>query len=386
MDAFNTTEFGIGGSWLAEYTLTAIGAGLVVFDGTGRATQWDQHGPRLLGVTEEQLAGRALHDADIGTEWQHGARITSDDDPVLAVLESGESACGRIIRVVDLEGAVTWRSLNLVPVFGIDRAPRAVLASVTDMTAVIEARTANTSWHLALRAIVRAGVGATVLIDRSGEILECNDQLLELTGRTELELLSCRFTDVCDVDVDWLWTELEDADDEGVQGPTWLLRSNGHEMSVRGRFSLLDHPALGRVAMAQLLPPGDSGGCPSGRSTCGAAFERSIVPMLVVTDAGLVVDANPAAANELGGARSQLAGEPAVVRLPGLDPSALRQAIGNASLAREPVTAGTCRVAGDDMQVFVSSLPDMPELFLVQLLTSVSSRPSTRPPEGRPVA
>lgn len=384
MDAFHSIEFAIGGSWLAEYTLRAVGAGVVVFDATGCATQWDESGPRLLGVSDRQLAGRALHDEVIGAEWLHGWRVTPDDDPVLGVLVSGETTSGHLIRVTDTDGVAAWRSLTLLPVFGVDRAPRAVLASIVDATAATEARSATTSWHLALRAMMRAGVAATVLLDRHGEILECNDQLYELTGRTELELLACRFTDVCDVDVDWLWNELDAADDSGVHGPTWLLRAGRDEIAVHGWFSVLDHPDLGRVAMAQLLPPSGADDRPVQPTPGGAAFERSLVPMLVVTDMGVVVDANPAAETEIGMARAHLAGEPVLVGLVGLERQALHQAIGDAELLRDAVEAGSCTVGEDLRTVFVSSMPGMPGLFLIQLPATVLDHSAARP-ESRPV-
>lgn len=381
MDAFHGTDFGIGGAWLAEYTLRSIGAGVIVFDAAGHASQWDGDGPRLLGVPAHELAGRALHDELIGAEWLHGGRVTRDDDPVLDVLASGETACGHTIRVTETDGAVAWRSLTLLPIFGIDRTPRAVLVSIVDATETTRARATTTSWHLALRAMMNANVAATVLLDRRGDVLECNDQLYELTGRTEIELLDCRFTDVCDVDVEWLWNELDAADDAGIQGPTWLLRADRGEIAVHGRFSVLDHPDHGRVAMAQLLPPTDDR--PTPQSTAGAAFERSLIPMLVVTDTAVVVDANPAAETELGVVRAELAGEPVVARLVGLEPQALHQALG-ADLPRNAVEAGRCTIGSDDRSVFVSSMPGPQGLFLIQLLATTTDRRAVRP-EHRPV-
>ncbi len=392
MDAVHTTtEFGIGGAWLAEYTLAAIGAGVVLFDAGGQAAQWDRTAPALLGVTEQELAGRALHDDAIATIWQHGARVSADDDPVAAVLESGETSSGLTIGVPGPSGSHVWRSLSLLPVFGVDHRPRAVLASFVDVSATIDSRSTSTAWHLAMRSMMQAGLPAILLVNRRGEILEWNEQVLRLTDRTEVELLGCRFADVCDVDVEWLWTELDASDNGGVEGMTWVLHRLDREIAVHGRFSSFEHPELGTVAMAQLLAPSSVEPTEQGSQTAtgSAIFERSLVAMLMITDTGTIVDANPRAASVLRRPRSALVGDSALAHFDGVAAQDLHQAIAHAKVNPEPIAAGRCAAGsigerGDEMTVFVSSTSmDAPTpLLLVQLLGTVGHHVPPVPPFG----
>lgn len=375
MDAIHTTtDFGVAGAWLAEYTLASVGAGIVLFDACGHVTQWDRAASELLGIREQDFAGRTLHDDAIAAFWHDRSRLTADDDPVAAVLSSGETTAGLTIGVGGDDRPIRWFALNLLPVFGVDHTPRAVFASLVDVTTTVDARSSAGAWHLALRSVMHASVAAVVLIDRGGDILEWNEQVLELTGRNEVDLLTAKFAEVCDVDVEWLWRELERAEPAGVEGITFVTHRLDRELAVHGRFSVVEHPEYGRVVMAQLLPPG--AGEPTRADERPAAafdvFERSVLPMLVVTEAGTIVDANPAAAALLERTRTSLVGDAAVRHLAGLASEDLGTAIATARVRPAPVTAGRCvdrRAPGRQLAVTVSTtLCDAPgALLLVQL-------------------
>jgi PAS domain-containing protein len=387
MDAIHaTTDFGIGGAWLAEYTLASIGAGTVLFDASGCVTQWDRSAADLLGVREQELAGSALH--MLGACWQDHSDVGPQDDPVTAVLRTGDTSSGLVIGVPTGDrGTVRWLTLNLLPVFGVDHAPRAVFASMVDTTAAIEARSTAASWHLAMRSMMRAALAAVVLLDRDGDVLEWNESILSLTDRTEVDLIGARFTDICDVDVEWLWRELDTADAGGVEGVTFVRHRLDREIAVHGRFSAIDHPEYGQIAMAQLLPPPEAGSDSRDGVTGGAAlvFEHSVVPMLMVTDAGTIVDANPAAASWLECTRTSLVGDPVICHLKGVTTDDLHAAINEAKLRPVPVTAGRCvdrrPRGGRGASVVVSTtVSDSPgSLLLIQLLDASEPAPSSAP-------
>lgn len=390
MDAIHTTtDFGIAGPWLAEYTLTAVGAGVVLFDANGRIVQWDRHASELLGVSEQDLAGRALHDDAIGAFWHDRSRLTPADDPVADVLTSGVTTSGLTIGVAAAKQPATrWLTLNLLPVFGVDHAPRAVFASLVDGTATVEARSDTTAWHMALRSVTRSAIAAVILLDRHGEILEWNEQVISLSGLNEIDLISAKFSDVCDVDVDWLWRELDDADAGGVEGVTFVAHRLDREIAVHGRFSVLDHPEYGQVAMAQLLPPRE-GTAEAQPDTGVNVFERSVVPMLVLTDSGTIVDANPAAVALLERTRTTLIGDPAICHLGGLASDDLHRAIADAKVLPVPIDAGRCvdrRATGRDLSVMVSTtMSDSPSaLLLVQLIGGLTPQVRDEHPSAPP--
>lgn len=376
MDAVHaTTDFGVAGAWLAEYTLASVGAGVVLFDAGGHITQWDHTASDVLGIREQDLAGRTLHDDAIAACWPDGSPLTAADDPVAGVLSSGETASGLTIGVADGARPTRWFTLNLLPIFGVDHVPRAVLGSLVDVTATVDARSSAGAWQLALRTVTQASMAAVVLLDRSGDVLEWNERVLELTGRNEVDLLAARFADVCDVDVDWLWRELDAAETTGVEGVTFVTSGLGHELAVHGRFSVVEHPHYGQVVMAQLLPP-DLGELRLDEDRPAPVFdmfERSVLPMLVLTESGAIVDANPAATALLERSRTSLVGDPAICHLGGLSSDDLRAAIATARTQAAPVTAGRCadrRVRDGELSVVVSTtMSDAPgALLLVQLL------------------
>lgn len=388
---YSTTDFGIAGAWLAEYTLGALGARVVLFDGQGRLSQWDRTAPVLLGLSERELGGRTLHDDRIAAVWRDGSRVTAQDDPVAAVLRTGETSIDVTIGLRS-SGSTTWHSVTLLPIFGVDHRPRAVLASFVEVTERVTVRTSHASWHLALRAMLQTALPAIILTDRDGQMLEWNDQVPELTDRTDVELLGCHFADVCDVDVNWLWAHLDAADGACIDGMTWLLRRRGGEIPVQGRFTAIDHPELGRVAMAQLLPPVDSAPLHDDPRAIGTAvFERSLVPMVLITASGTIVDANPAAATLLQRPRQLLIGCDALDHLDGIEREQFRRAIALAAAGPRAVSAGRCTGPGaprPEVTVVVSATSvDAPSRrLLVQLVDDAGADlADVHPLGGRPV-
>jgi PAS domain S-box-containing protein len=413
-----STDFGIGGAWLAEYTLTALGAGIVLFDAAGHATQWSSVAPGLLGLDDETLAGRALHDPALAAVWTDRRPLDDQDDPVQTVLRTGEPLVDVVIGVPDpaaraadattpptgprrdaptvdaaersparrhararaaseRETALRWRSLCLLPVFGVDHRPRAVLASVVDVTDAVDVRGVVARWQLMARSLLADAITATVVVDRSGTIVEWNPRAVELVDRGEADLIGCPLADLCDIDVEWIWEQVRQAPNGIVEGTTWAVRRLGPEVEVFGRFSLADWPDLGEVVVAQLLDP--SGYVEDGavrRAAVGTGvFEHAVLPMLLITEYGMIVDANHRAAGLLGCGRPDMTGGLALQHLHGLTWERLRSRIAEAKANVTTVEVGTFTARGDDgatieVAAYVSPLCDdgPSPLLLLQLV------------------
>lgn len=367
-----STDFGVGGAWLAEYTLTALDAGIVIFDANGRATQWNERAATLLGVTEEGLAGHALGDADLALVDADRLPLNVATDPVRRVLRSGEPAPASRIGLRSGTSDVVWRTLSLLPVFGPDRKPRAVLATLTP--SVASGPASSTEWQLTARSILRSSITASLVVDRRGIVIEWNERFLELTGRGDLELIDARLEDLCDVDLEWVWEQVGDRPDEWVQGTTWALRPDGSERAVVGRFTSVGWPGAGDVVIVQLLDPYEMLQRETAlRETAELQlFAHAEVPMLLITDLGLVADANPSALELLGQPKLAVLGQPLAEHLIGLDDERLRRCAADAhgSSSRVPIGTFVARdQAGDDPVVVASltslSMPDSPSPYLV---------------------
>lgn len=390
-----STDFGIGGAWLAEYTLAALDAGIVFFDANGRASQWNERAAALLGVSEEQLAGRALADADLALVDGDRRPLNVASDPVRRVLRDGEAQQSCRVGIPDATDGLVWRTLSLLPVFGPDREPRAVLATVVPVHApaastVTTAPAApatddgnSTEWQLAARSILKSAITASIVVDRRGNVVEWNDRFLEMTARGEVELIDAHLEDLCDVDLEWVWEQLAQRTDDWVQGTTWALRSDGVEVAVVGRFSQVEWPDVGDVVVIQLLDPYEMLHRDTRlRETAELQlFAQAEMPMLLITELGIVADANAEALSLLGQPKLAVIGQPLAEHLIGLDPDRLRECAveARASATRIPVGTFLARdQAGEDPVVVASltalAIPAAPSPYLVVQLASPTHR------------
>jgi PAS domain S-box-containing protein len=381
-----STEFGVGGPWLAEYTLTALGAGVVVFDASGRASQWNESGAVLLGVSDQELAGRALHDVELTIVGQDLRPVTEATDPVASVLSTGEPEFKVVLGVVGDEGSARWRSVSLLPVFGVDGQPRAVLAAIVDVHDQFDARRSNAQWQVLAHSFQRESLAANLVVDRCGRIIEWNEYALELTGRTVVDMIDSNFDDLCDIDLRWIWGQVTDASHASVDGVTFVVHRNGYEIAVFGRFSLVEWPSYGEVIAVQLLDPAVFAGnkySPTA-TTDAMIFDHADIPLFIISEQGIIVDANPRAAGLLGRERSSLVGQLAAVYLSGLSWTRLQSQIRESRLTLTTVPLGTfdARSADDHTtQVIVSvtamGTPDAPSPHLLMQLSEAQFADST---------
>ena len=171
---FASPEFGIAGAWLAEYTLTGLDAGVVVFDVHGQVAQWNRTAARLLGVAEETLAGRPLTDPELALTGVHGRPLTPADDPVRRVLATGEPVRAVTIGTGAGTDVLAWRRLDVLPVFGVDRGARAAIATVVGGAPF--GLEGSQDWQGAARALLHGDLLANVVVDRCGRVVEWNSR------------------------------------------------------------------------------------------------------------------------------------------------------------------------------------------------------------------
>lgn len=378
-DVHTSPEFGIAGSWLAEYTLTALDAGVVLFDANGLASQWNARSASLLGVTEQELAGRRLDDEVLGLLDARQRPITSATDPVRRVLTTGDAVTSFDVHV----SGSGWRTLSLLPVFGPDRAPRAVLVSIASVDAE-RPSSSDVEWQLTARSLLKSAMAATLVVDRSGAILEWNDKLLELTGQGEVDLIDAHLEDLCDVDAEWVWQQLRDEPHDWVQGTTWALRPDGSETAVIGRFAQVDWPDHGPAIAVQLIDPYEliHREADARESAELLLFAEAEIPMVLLTDHGIVADANPAALQLFGTPKLAMIGHPLTDHLEGLDEVRLRSGAVEARVRTGRVPIGPCTVRdrlGDRPSVTMSltsmSVPDAPSPYLVAQFSTIRTAP-----------
>ncbi|MFT7501996.1 MAG: PAS domain S-box-containing protein [Gammaproteobacteria bacterium] len=371
-DVCSTTEFGIGGAWLAEYTLEALGAGVLYFDRQAEIVQWNVVAARLLGVTEELLAGRGIDDACWHATRANGDRLSEYDNPVRLVLDSGESGSSERIAVLN-DGRLEWLRITALPIYGPGRQVRGVLASL--VPAANDARVADilTAAVQSGRVAFERSIAANVIVDRSGQVVDWNRGLCDLVQRPDVELVGCQFDQICDADLKDLWVEGSPASKGAAWVETRAKDSSGKVIPVVGHFSVVDWPGSGRSVMVQLLD--------------AHQFVRSVPPtvglemsacahiklaMLTMTTDGVVVELNQTAAELFDRPVSEMVREQIVEHVSFFpDPLPLRE-LSEQLRSIIPSWFGLCSVRQADGSVvlkdwYMSRVADGRPLVLVQL-------------------
>jgi PAS domain-containing protein len=374
--AYTSTDFGIAGAWLAEYTLDALGAGIVVFDSFGHMMQWNDRAPTILALEVESMSGRSLGDPAWCVTDANDLPIPPGRCPVSDVLRTGESVA-TTIRVPLRDGGRRSVAMRVLPVFSHAGYTRGAIASLVVRDA-IDVERGYQSRNADHWASFEYSLLARLVVDPIGRIVDWNRQLLALTGYDDLSVAEKRFEQICNLDLAWMWSSLEVANGEPMEG--WISvrpADTGPMIPVFGHFRLVLDADAGPVMSIELLDPTELQR-PADRqvSLLGTeVFAAAAVPMLAITDTGDIVDANEAAGSLIGTPAAQLRQEPISRFVDGLDSTALRDLVITARRAPATVDAGprvVHRATGGNVgvEVLVRALRDGVRwpVLLVQLL------------------
>lgn len=374
--AYTSTDFGIAGAWLAEYTLDAIGAGLVVFDSFGHMMQWNDRAPVVLGLEPEAMSGRSLGDLGWNVTDANGVRIPAGRCPVSDVLRTGESIA-TVVHVPQPDGHRRAITLRILPVFSHSGYTRGAIASLVPHEDVEPLGTYQSKgadhW-----ASFEYSLLARLVVDPAGRLLDWNRQLLALSGYDDLTIADLRFEDVCNLDLAWMWSSLEVANGEPMEG--WISirpADTGPMVPVFGHFRLVTTQEAGVAMSIELLDPTELER-PNDKNVTllgTEVFSAACVPMLAITDGGEVVDVNDAAADLLRRNPTQIRQEPIGHFVDGLVGERLKTHVIAARRSPATVDAGTYVVkqpagAAAEADVLIRALRDGVRwpILLVQLI------------------
>ena len=383
MNVLSSTEFGIGGAWLAEYVLEAVDASVVLFDDTARIVQWNGRAPRVLQQSADELGGRRIGGEGWDVVDADGVRLACRGNPIWDVLVTGHPVAGVVLGVQRPDGTRSSLSLSALPVFNPSGQTRAVLASFSEFDPVdrSEQQAVHERWSFEYSLV------AHLVVDGQGRVIDWNQRLLDMTGRTEFDVVDRTLDELCNVNLGWLWSALDQAEGAPVEGHTWVTRVKQGELPVFGHFRFVDHPSVGRVVVVQLLdsaeyvPPTP----PSGRIVGRAAFNHCPVAMLVVSSEGEIIEVNPAATALFGRSAPELVQEPLNRHVIGIEACEWKRAAlesfgstGLVDLGRRVILPGAGHMVDADVQV--SSMQDggSSKTLLVQLTRTTASAADER--------
>ena len=117
---------------------TIIGAmreGVVLQDRASVIVEHTLHAARLLGMSDDQLAGRSSVDPDWSLVTADGSALTVDQQPSMQCLSTGKPVLDFMLGVHLPNGEQRWLNVNSLPMFeGDDPVPTQTLTTFVDIT------------------------------------------------------------------------------------------------------------------------------------------------------------------------------------------------------------------------------------------------------------
>lgn len=114
--------------------LAALREGVVLRSADGELLAYNASAERLLGLTAEQIAGRAPRDPTWRALREDGTPLPDEEFPTAVALRAGRP-CSTDLAVQRPDGTLTWLAVHAEPLFRAgETAPYAVVTSFSDIT------------------------------------------------------------------------------------------------------------------------------------------------------------------------------------------------------------------------------------------------------------
>lgn len=165
---------------LYRVAMDSLQEGVVVYDGAGSIIAHNPRATEILGLSDDELAGRVLSDPRFKTVYPDGTPFPAEAYPIMVTLDSGEP-CSEVLMGIQSPrwNAYRWISINsrLVQTgssatFGQAR----VVASFSDVTEHIERESQLRRWS----TVYRFSGEAIVIADENGVIRDVNESFLRI--------------------------------------------------------------------------------------------------------------------------------------------------------------------------------------------------------------
>ncbi len=154
-----------------ETLFDSLDVGVMMEDGEGRTLAWNRSAERLLGLTADQMAGRAPVDPRWSLLHEDGWPLPRDDRPARVAMRTRRPCRDVVVGVKHPEGRVTWISVNAHPLAreGEDR-PYAVGLSIDDVTDARAAQVADRRSADRFRSLIEYSSDVISILDARGRV------------------------------------------------------------------------------------------------------------------------------------------------------------------------------------------------------------------------
>ena len=181
----------------AVSVLDSMAEGVMIHDASGAVLTCNAAAEEILGLTREQLQGRAMKDPRWHLVREDGTPLPTEERASAKALRTQERVTGLIAGVYRPDGSVAWLSANAAPIrYDAGTQPAAVVATFADITArrhaedALRASTARLRERESLLTSIVENIPDYVLrYDREGRHLFANSRVYRDAGRSEAEFL-----------------------------------------------------------------------------------------------------------------------------------------------------------------------------------------------------
>jgi len=184
-----------------RFLIDHLMAGVVVHSADGKVLRSNPQACRLLGLSAEQMQGRAVIDPAWCFLHEDGTHMTIDEYPVAQVIRSGQ-AVGDLVVGVQRPGALEpeWVLCNAYPEFTADQTLRQVVVTFADITARKRMAQTLARSESRYRMLYENSMNGVMITSIEGDILSANQAACAIFGLTEAELCQRHRRDLTDED------------------------------------------------------------------------------------------------------------------------------------------------------------------------------------------
>lgn len=174
----------------------ALTEGVVLQDAQAHIVEFNPAATRILGLTEDQLAGRQSTDPRWQAIHEDGSPFPGEDHPAMHTLRTGKPARDVVMGVRKPDGSTAWISINVDPLFEPTGAVAGVVCSFADITRRKEAdRQLEMQRRLNQRIFDTAPIGLAIYGD-DGRCWAANETMAGHVGATIPQVLALNYNDI----------------------------------------------------------------------------------------------------------------------------------------------------------------------------------------------
>tara|TARA_B100000674_G_C37977832_1_gene980324 strand:- start:425 stop:2623 length:2199 start_codon:yes stop_codon:yes gene_type:complete len=169
---------------LHKRLLDSLAEGVVVHDATGAVVEFNDTALEILGLTAEELSGKAPTDDAWGFVNEDGVPLSLDELPGKTVRETGKREYGVVLGVNRAHGDFRWIRVNAEPLHAAGTGTLdGVIVSFADINDVKQAEVAFRERELLYRQMFSNTTAINILVDpKDGRIVDASHAAEELYG------------------------------------------------------------------------------------------------------------------------------------------------------------------------------------------------------------